>query len=611
MMTRGWFWTLAGGAGGVLAVLALAAGGWPGFHSDGCRAAPYPGCYCEEAASGLIAQPINTWSSLAFVVVGLFIALRADRKRNAGASSYRGLGGGLPMVVYAVVVSLLGPGSMFKHASLTHEGGLLDIASMYLFGTFIWSHALARTLKEGAQGMVRIFVGLSASVFAIQVLIDPPMTPFFGVLIVGFIFTEVWAWTQRERGWTMDVRHLGAAFAIFAAALAIWVPSMTGGVWCMPDSLFQGHAAWHVLCALATGSLYRYFASIAPGPTPGQLSMGRPGLEKAVSDGEEPSSGAHPPEGLGLRLRIVGRGLVLGLTLVVCELGLRSLGSGPWQPFSNFEDLPVMSAPHPQLGWVNRPGSYRYPLGDRSVEVEIGPAGGRGERDGAIPDVGLFGGSFVFGFGLSDREIVSAELERLRPELHVANYGVPGFGTLQATERYAEMDLAPPVVVYGLVELHEARNVGSWSWLHALDRARRGHHWVATPAARWDGEELRTLGLVEYHHWAWSETSALVDLFERARVEIHDRTLGDLPETTVQLILRFRKRVEARQGRFVVALLDAPRRAEFYLHRLAEEGVEVVDLRHPRYPAEWKIPGDGHPDARVHRDWAKQLAESL
>ena len=628
MMTQGWLWALASGVGGVLAVLAFAAGGWQGFQSDGCRAAPYPGCYCEEPALGLIAQPINTWSSLAFVVVGVLIALSVDRRRRAQATSYRGLGDGLPMTVYAVVVSLLGPGSMFKHASLTHEGGLLDISSMYLLGTFIGSHALARTLKVGVKDMLWLFAGLSATVFTVLFVVDPPMTPFFGLLVGGFIVTEVWAWTERDRPWSMQGRHLVVAFALFMVAVAIWIPSTTGGVWCAPDSLFQGHAAWHILCALAAGSLYRYFASIEVGPAPGQLSVDphpvtNSNLGPATANSEggpgiQRSSRPAVPERAQFRAsrylqaaRVVARILVLVLSLAVCELGLRGLGAGPWRPFDTFENLPVMSAPHPRLGWVNRPGSYRYVVGDRSVQVEIGPAGERGEEGGSVPDVGLFGGSFVFGFGLSDHEILSAELQRLRSDLEVANYGVPGFGTLQAAERYAEMEHPPPLVMYGLVELHEARNVGSWSWLHALDRARRGHHWVATPAARWDGEELRALGLVEYRHWAWSEKSAVVDLVERALVQVHDRTLGDLPEATVQLILRFRQRVEGSGGRFVVALLDAPRRADFYLERLGEEGVEVLDLRHPRYPADWKIPGDGHPDARVHRDWAKQLAENL
>jgi hypothetical protein len=38
-------------------------------------------------------------------------------------------------------------------------------------------------------------------------------------------------------------------------------PSRTGGFLCDPDSLLQGHAVWHLLCAGTTGSIYLYHRS--------------------------------------------------------------------------------------------------------------------------------------------------------------------------------------------------------------------------------------------------------------------------------------------------------------------------------------------------------------
>ena len=42
-------------------------------------------------------------------------------------------------------------------------------------------------------------------------------------------------------------------------AFTIWLLSNAG--WCDPDSLLQGHAAWHLLCAVAAYWLYRLYAS--------------------------------------------------------------------------------------------------------------------------------------------------------------------------------------------------------------------------------------------------------------------------------------------------------------------------------------------------------------
>ena len=46
-----------------------------------------------------------------------------------------------------------------------------------------------------------------------------------------------------------------------ALAFGIWNLSKTGGPWCDPHSLLQGHAVWHVLGAVAAFCLYRLWAS--------------------------------------------------------------------------------------------------------------------------------------------------------------------------------------------------------------------------------------------------------------------------------------------------------------------------------------------------------------
>ena len=42
-------------------------------------------------------------------------------------------------------------------------------------------------------------------------------------------------------------------------AFGIWLLSTNG--WCDPDSIWQGHAAWHLLCAVAAYWLFRLYAS--------------------------------------------------------------------------------------------------------------------------------------------------------------------------------------------------------------------------------------------------------------------------------------------------------------------------------------------------------------
>ena len=119
------------------AVLGFALAGWPG-EPNGCRENMRPTCFCETPRSGLVAQRANTFSNLGFIVVGLGIAVVTDRQRRNRPKRRNLLTRtDLYPTLFAVVTVLLGPGSMFLHASLTRWGGLVDVASMYLFAGFV------------------------------------------------------------------------------------------------------------------------------------------------------------------------------------------------------------------------------------------------------------------------------------------------------------------------------------------------------------------------------------------------------------------------------------------------------------------------------------------
>lgn len=289
-------------------------------------------------------------------------------------------------------------------------------------------------------------------------------------------------------------------------------------------------------------------------------------------------------------------------TLVLVEGALRVTGRGPWRPFEDLARLPRLSEADPTLGWIHRQGTFEWD-GNR---VSVGPLGrAHLEAPGADGTVGVFGGSYVYGFGVDDTEVCTRLWAEAHPELDVRNLGVPGYGTLQSmlASRAAPTD----TVVYGLVELHDGRNVGAWSWLHALERSARGQSWGAPPSAVWDGSVLHQAPPRGYQHWAWSERVALVDLTERTWIGLHDRFLRTKAETTVQLVAAWRNEVEARGGRFVVALLEAPTRHRHYLRRFGELGIQVVDLR---LAEPLRLP-DGHPSAAAHRRWATALQEAL
>jgi hypothetical protein len=83
-----------------------------------------------------------------------------------------------------------------------------------------------------------------------SVLYHGPMTPGAGLAhdgsIVALAATVPLAWRRRSLRWPP-----AAAVVAGGAAIAVNLLTRTGAPLCRPASLLQGHAAWHILTALA------------------------------------------------------------------------------------------------------------------------------------------------------------------------------------------------------------------------------------------------------------------------------------------------------------------------------------------------------------------------
>jgi hypothetical protein len=168
---------------------------------------------CERLHDGLIAQPVNTVSALAYVAVGAWLVGRGLRSGAAGRPSP----GRPATVAFGVAVAAAGLGSVDYHgpgspaARFLHDGGLYAVV-----GLVAW-HEVARRVGRARRGRAEL------------------------------PWSELpWAqWAPRRR--TAYLAALGAA----GAGSACWWAGRTASPWCDPDSLLQGHAAWHLLGATA------------------------------------------------------------------------------------------------------------------------------------------------------------------------------------------------------------------------------------------------------------------------------------------------------------------------------------------------------------------------
>lgn len=232
-----------------LLILAVARG-WLG--ADVGRGAQF----CESAPGWVVLQPANTFSNVGFIAAGILIAWHAGAR--VGLLGHRPLA-----TVMACLVVLLGPASAAMHATQSAAGGHLDLLSMYLIASFVVAYAVMRWVRGGVRLFAITFLGgvgfcelIGAWPYGLPVVMHAGNAAFAFLLGLSVVLEVL----IMRRGETRTRRRYGyLSLAAVLGAFVVWNATKT---WlCDPDSLIQGHAIWHLMCAVAVYSLYRYYAS--------------------------------------------------------------------------------------------------------------------------------------------------------------------------------------------------------------------------------------------------------------------------------------------------------------------------------------------------------------
>jgi hypothetical protein len=163
--------------------------------------------------------------------------------------------------IFGISAIAIGLGSAFYHASFTFIGQFFDVFGMYLLTTYMLLYALLRLdrLSEAQFGMIYFVIMLVLSVLLIA-LPDVRRYAFAFILIAAIIVELVYIRLRRAR---LKTSLFYTGIALFALAFGIWILDNTR-VLCAPASALQGHAAWHVLGAVAAALLYFYYLSELP-----------------------------------------------------------------------------------------------------------------------------------------------------------------------------------------------------------------------------------------------------------------------------------------------------------------------------------------------------------
>lgn len=208
--------------------------------------------WCEETLCGVISEPANTWSNLAYLVVaaGLFFVTRKEPNRM--------------LRFWAPAAFWVGISSLVYHASVTFVLQVFDFFGMYFFfnlvlllnltrlGT-VTPQAFFKTLYLSIVGLTVLTVVLAKTPFPIQGIVV--------VLLIATLTSEVMA--SRRSAEPVAHRDLYVCLALIAVAFA-FSASDASRLRCDPhDHLFPGHAVWHVFGAASMVFAYRHYRQFA------------------------------------------------------------------------------------------------------------------------------------------------------------------------------------------------------------------------------------------------------------------------------------------------------------------------------------------------------------
>ena len=199
------------------------------------------GSDCERIGQGLLAQPANTVSSLAYILAGALLLGRAfsDRSRPHVAS-----------FVYAVAVIGVGVGSVAFHGPMPAWGRFEHDFSIAAVLAFVIGYdvAFARgATVDAGLALSAVLAGACAVVLAVW----PDAANWLdAVLVVGAVTAEVGATRSPTGRATGDARIWIVGIAVLTTGAVLNTLGRTDAPLCNADSPVQLHAFWHVVTAV-------------------------------------------------------------------------------------------------------------------------------------------------------------------------------------------------------------------------------------------------------------------------------------------------------------------------------------------------------------------------
>ena len=207
---------------------------------------------CELAGGTPWAEPLSTWTSLAFVVAGAAVvvaALRPRRGRSSGTPRPDAVATTRLRVAFGILVALIGAGSVVQHGPsptwdpVAHDPPLLGALAL----------VAADAVADLAGRRLRTWWWLAPTLLGVVLAaVAPPWSTTAQV-----VAAVVAVGASALRAWRRPAVRRRTVTALVLLAVGGGVGTLSRPGWPLCDAggplgvTLQGHAVWHVLAAAA------------------------------------------------------------------------------------------------------------------------------------------------------------------------------------------------------------------------------------------------------------------------------------------------------------------------------------------------------------------------
>lgn len=243
-------------------------------------------CFCELIGREFPLQFANTYSSIFFLFFAGMILYRYFRLSATFEKKFKFFESPHRVYLYSFSLILTGIGSMYFHAGLSFFGQILDVTGMNFLAVFIFLYHYERIF--GLRSFYKPYIYFNTILFLLLVLIPELRRYLFGIIIISsillilqdqikmrFLVNLFQKKKNLPQGFLLDSggsegsyfpssklnkKYFYISLSLIGLAFIFWILDISKII-CIPNSIFQGHAFWHLLGSMSAYYLYLYYES--------------------------------------------------------------------------------------------------------------------------------------------------------------------------------------------------------------------------------------------------------------------------------------------------------------------------------------------------------------